>query len=487
MRIAVAGILHESNTFLPFSADRQRWLEGGWHRGAAIPAIWSEAHHELGGFLTALAAAQVEAVPIVTAVATPSGPVVDAVFEELCDQLLTGIAEANVAGVLLALHGAMVAESYPDADTEVVRRLRARFGRALPLVLTLDYHGNCTRELADLADAIVAYQTYPHIDQRTCGAKAADLLLRRCRDEIRPVTAIAQPRLVPNLLGQATDREPMRSLLAQARAWERQAGLLSVSLLAGFPYADVPEMGAAVIAVADGDRHLAKTVAQQLAAAMWQVREQLQVPAASARQAVAQAIAATAHPVVLVDIGDNIGGGAAGDGTVLLQELLQQQARDFVVALFAPQAVQRAAAVGVGGTLTAQVGGQVDRRHGEPVQVHGTVLGLYDGRWTEAEARHGGRRFHDQGPSAVIGLAHGGRLLLNSYRTPPFSLGQLTSVGIEPKQMRIIVVKAAVAHRAAYDPIAAHTIYVDTPGVTALDPRQFVYHHVRRPLWPLDT
>jgi microcystin degradation protein MlrC len=158
-----------------------------------------------------------------------------------------------------------------------------------------------------------------------------------------------------------------------------------------------------------------------------------------------------------------------------------------VVVLYAPAAAEVARGIGVCGAFEGTVGGASDRLHGEPVRVRGVVRGLFDGKWTESEARHGGRRDNDQGPTAVLDLSNGNTLVLNSLRTPPFSLGQLTSAGIDPTKAKIIVVKAAVAYKAAYEPIAGETIPVDTPGLTAINPARFTYRRIRRPMYPLDS
>jgi microcystin degradation protein MlrC len=487
MRIAVGGIMHESNTFASQATDLDRFREGSLTYGAAMAPVWRDAHHEVGGFIEGAAEFGFDLVPLGMAWATPSGPVTDDCFEHFCDTLVTGVRMAKPDGVLIALHGAMVTPRYPSADTEVLRRLREAVGPAVPLAATLDFHGNVAPAMADSADILVGYQTYPHIDQRARGLLAAKLLTRSVKGEVRAVCHIAKPPMILNLLGQDTAREPMKSLMARARAVEARPGVLSVSLMAGFPYADVPDMGPSVIVVADGSKKRADAIADELAAEMWAVREQLYVPCPDPREAVTRAIASTRTPVLLIDLGDNIGGGSAGDGTVLLAELLRQQAKGFVVVLHAPGAVAVARAVGVGGQFDSTVGGTVDRLHGEPVAVRGVVKSLHDGRWIETEARHGGRRGNDQGPTALIELGDGNTLVLNSLRTPPFSLGQLTSVGIDPKAARIIVVKAAVAYKAAYEPIAGEIIPVDTPGLTAINPARFSYTRIRRPMYPLDT
>jgi microcystin degradation protein MlrC len=486
MRVAVGGFMHESNTFAPLPASRDRFLEGSVTHGPAMIPVWQSAHHEVGGFIEAAGKCGFDLVPLGMAWATPSGPVADDFFEHFCDALTTGVRMAKPDGVLIALHGAMVTPRFPSADTEVLRRLREALGAGKPLAATLDFHGNISPAMADHADILVGYQTYPHVDQRQRGVLAGELLSRAVKKEIRPVSHVTPVPMFINLLGQATDRDPMRALMAAARSEESAPGMLSVSVMAGFPYADVPNAGAAVIAVADGKMEQAKAVADKLAAEMWRVREQLNVPCPEPAEAVKRAMASTRHPVVLVDLGDNIGGGSAGDGTVLLAELLRQKATGFVVALYAPAAVAAAKAVGIGGAFDATVGGAVDRMHGEPVHVRGRVRSLHEGKWIEGEARHGGRRENDQGHTAVIDLGDGNTLVLNTLRTPPFSLGQLTSLGIDPKQARAVVVKAAVAYKAAYAPIAGEIIEVDTPGLTAINPARFTYARIGRPMYPLD-
>ncbi|HEX4607602.1 MAG TPA: M81 family metallopeptidase [Urbifossiella sp.] len=486
MRIAVGGFMHESNTFSTAPADLDRFREGSLTYGAALVPVWREAHHEVGGFLEGADRYGYDVVPLAMAWATPSGPVTDAFFEHAADALVTGVRMARPDGVLVALHGAMVTPTYPDADAELLRRLRAAVGPGVPVAASLDFHGNVSPQMAETADILVGYQTYPHIDQRARGLLAAELLTRAVRGEVRPVVHVAKPPLILNLLGQDTDRAPMNGLMDLARQAEGWPGVLSVSLMAGFPYADVPEMGPGVIVVADGDRGKARAAAEELAGAMWNARERLYVPCPTPAEAVTRAVASRRPPVLLVDLGDNIGGGSAGDGTVLLAELLRQRAKGFVVALYAPEAVRVAKAVGVGGVMDGPLGG-TDGMHGAPVTVRGVVRSLHEGKWVETEARHGGRRQNDQGHAAVLDLGDGSLVVLTSLRTPPFSLGQLTSLGIDPAAASVIVVKAAVAYKAAYAPIAGEVIEVDTPGLTAINPARFTYHRIRRPMYPLDV
>jgi microcystin degradation protein MlrC len=487
VRIAIGGIMHESNTFATGPTERSHFVEGSLARGEDILPVWRDAHHEMGGFIAGAERFGFDLAPTVMAWATPAGPVADDVLDEVVDAIIAKTRQQAADGLLLALHGAMVTRKHLAADQEVLRRVRAGLGAGFPIIASLDYHANVTEGMAELADGLVGYQTYPHVDQRACGLKAAELMARTVRGKIRPVVAVAKPPMVINLLGQETDREPMTSLMARAREAERRPGVLSVSIMAGFPYADVPAMGPALIAVADGDRALAHSLADELGGAMWGIRDRLLVRCATPDEAVRDAMNSERKPVVLVDLGDNIGGGSAGDGTVLLHEIIQLGATGAVVVLYDPEAVAEAVRIGPGGRIDREVGGRVDRMHGDPVPISGVVRSLHDGKWEEDQPRHGGRRFNDQGATAVVDLDGGNTLVLNSLRTPPFSLGQLTSLGIEPSFQSILVVKAAIAYKAAYAPIAGRVIEVDTPGLTAVDPGRFEYKNRRKPMYPFEA
>ena len=169
MRIAIGGFMHESNTFAPLPTDLQRFRDASLTYGDAVIPVWQEAHHEVGGFIEGATRFGYEAVPIAMAWATPAGPVTDEFFDHFTQALVTGCKLARADGVLLALHGAMVTPKHPDADAETLRRVRAALGPDTPLAVSLDFHGNVTPQMAETANALVGYQTYPHIDQRHGG------------------------------------------------------------------------------------------------------------------------------------------------------------------------------------------------------------------------------------------------------------------------------------------------------------------------------
>jgi microcystin degradation protein MlrC len=486
MRIAVAGFMHESNTFSPILTDRAAFEAQSLSLGPALLDEWREAHHEMGGFLEGIQANGDEPVPILMAWATPSGPVADAVLDEITGRIIDELRRLRPDGLLLALHGAMVAQSYPDGDGEVLFRLRQALGPSFRLVVTFDLHGNLSERQIRSCTAAVAYRTCPHVDQRECGLRAAALLRRILHGERAPRVALVKPPLIVNIMSHDTRCEPLASLFEDVRRLESCPGIWSASLLPGFAYADVPQMGPAVLVVGDNDSDAPEREADRVGRQLWDMREQLARPLPDPATAVTLATQATQLPVALVDTGDNVGGGSAADGTVLLSEILRQGGTDSVVCLYAPDEACQAAQAGIGSQVAFAVGGKVDRFHGDPAPVVGRVRVLHDGTYTEPAIRHGGKRVNHMGLTALVEIQGRNLLVLTSQRHPPFSLGQLTCLGIDPRQQRLLVVKAAIAYKAAYAPVAGTIIEVDTPGLTAVNPHRFAYRHIRRPIFPLD-
>ena len=251
-------------------------------------------------------------------------------------------------------------------------------------------------------------------------------------------------------------------------------------------------MGPSAIVVTDDDPALATREAERLSGMLWGLRDKLEFKLPDPAGAVKIAMSSDKFPIALMDTGDNIGGGSSGDSTFILTELLQQKAEGWVMTIADREAVDAAYRSGVGQPFDQLVGGKTDRLHGERVRVRGRVKSLYDGRFVEPAMRHGGGRYWDMGLSAVIEVEGSTRdlpnlLLLTPKRVIPFSLHQLISAGIYPERQRILVVKGTVAPRAAYEPVAARIIEVDSGGVTAVNPRRFDFIHVRSGLWGLST
>jgi microcystin degradation protein MlrC len=468
MRIAVACFTHESNTFAAKPTTLQDF--DIW-RGPALIDHFRPTFHEVAGYIAGADEYDFDLHPTVGANATPSGTVTREAYETIVGEILDNLraAKGQVDGLLLALHGAMVAEDYPQGDGETVRRVRELMGPDFPIVVTHDYHGNIPASLVQDSNALIIYKTNPHIDQRERGLQAAEILARAIRGEVKPVSAMRKPDVLFNIAFHNTSLPPMQPIMQAAIELEKTPGILAISIAAGYQYADVPAMGPTIVVVADRDQALAERIAQQLADMMWAARDQLIPNLPTPAQAVAAAMRATATPVSLFDIGDNVGGGSAADSTWILEELIKQKADGWVVVLYDPESAAACAAAGIGATLDLRVGGKTDALHGPSIPVTGRVRTLSDGHYEETERRHGGGRYYNQGLTAVIEVNRsapgvGGLIVLTSRRTPPMSIHQITSVGIVPQQQRILVAKGTVAPRAAYAPVSADIVLVDTGG-----------------------
>ncbi|MDP3061989.1 MAG: M81 family metallopeptidase, partial [Chloroflexota bacterium] len=343
MRIALAGFMHESNSFLSKPTTLQNYQERALKRGEEIVATWKDAHHEVGGFLEGAQRHGFDVVLLVKGDAMPAGPLTRDCYETIAGEIVDSIKaelRRGIDGVYLSLHGAMVTEHIPDGDGETLARVRAAIGPDMPLIATLDIHGNVSHKMAQNATALVIYRSNPHLDQRQRGLEAAELMYRTVKGEVRPVMHLETPPLVINILKQYTGQQPALGLIQDLEAVLARPRILTASVAEGFPYADVEEMGMAFLAVADGDAKAAREAAQWMATRAWQRREELIGTAPSPTEALKQAAASPKRPVVLMDVGDNVGGGSAADSTILLAEALRLGVRNMLVILYDPESVR---------------------------------------------------------------------------------------------------------------------------------------------------
>jgi microcystin degradation protein MlrC len=487
-RVGILALIQESNTFLPGSTTYEHFRQDLILTGEEVRQHFATAHHEVRGFFDGLARAGFEAVPIFAARALPFGTIEAPAFEALIKLMLDELESVGrLDGLLVAPHGATVAASHPDADGYWLSQVRQFVGPQVPIIGTLDPHCNLSVEMVAATDALMAYRTNPHIDQEQRGVEAAELMVRTLRGKVNPVQAACFPPMVINIERQCTSESPLTAVVAEFEAVRGQAGVLSASLMLGFPYADVTEMGAATLVVTDGDPSLAQRLANQLGQSMWAHREGLAGTFISVEEAVNQA-QTLPSPICMLDMGDNVGGGSPGNGTWLAHELHRQKLGPSFLCLYDPTAVMQADAVGVGSRIRLSVGGKTDDFHGAPFQAAFVVKFAGDGRFQETEVRHGGFTGFDQGHTAIVETDDGLlTIMLTTRRTPPFSLRQLTAFGLVPSDFRVLVAKGVNAPLAAYQPVCATILRVNTRGVTMADVTQLPYHHRRKPMYPFEA
>ena len=486
---AIAGIEHVSCAPTTIEDFRDNLL----CTGDEIRTRLTGALHEVGGFFGELDRAGIETVPILAARAMPYGVMTAETFDTLMTMLADELRTCGrLDGVLVAPHGATVSELVADVDGHWLQLVRQHVGENCPIIGTLDPHANLSARMVDATDALIAYRTNPHIDQRERGEEAARLMVDTLAGRVRPTQAAALLPLAINIECQLTSGSPCRELYDVAERMRQSPGVLSTSICLGFPYADVPEMGAATIVVTAGDHKRATHLADELGAAIWNSRRAFQpqlvsVDAALDRVAELDRSGQLDRPVCLLDMGDNVGGGSPGDGTILAHALHARPLGDAFVCLFDPQAVSVADQVAIGERVTLSVGGKSDDQHGPPLTDAFTIVAKSAGHFRETRPRHGGLSSFDQGRTVVVRNDMGLTIMLTTLRMAPWSLEQLHHCGVQPTAFRILVAKGVHSPVAAYAEICDHLLRVNTPGVTSADLQHFDFRQRRRPMFPWET
>jgi microcystin degradation protein MlrC len=488
MRIAIAGYQHESNSFAKIPASLDKWTEAGILLGAEINKEYENSKATVAGLLARLKEeSDVDIHPLVFARLTPMGPLTREATDHLMNLILTAVKEGGPwDAVFLPQHGAAVSEKYLDADGELVEKVRELVGPNVIIGTALDMHANVSQKVVANSNIVTIYQTNPHIDTFEQAYHCADLVIRCLRNQIQPTSFLATPPLLVNILKQGTSDKPMSDLLQMAERERQRPGVLSVSIIEGFPYADVPQMGMAFLTITQNDPELAEEVAVKISKYAWEVRDQLQGYGTPIEEGLLEADAAAQGPIVLFDVGDNVPGGTPGDSTFVLHAAHKLGITGLLQALCDPQAVAICLALGVGARVDLAVGGKADGMHGSPLPIKGKITAITDGKYSEPKASHGGFLYYDDGPSAAIDTDDGNHILLTSLPTGSGSLQQFRSAGFEPLKEKIIVVKGTHSPRPAYEPIAKKMIWLATAGASTADLSYFTYRHRRVPMYPLE-
>ncbi len=480
MKVAVGMLSHETNTF---STVKTSLRDFNPLCGNEIVEFYKGTRSGVGGFIDVLEEEGVEIVPTVAAGATPAGPLDRRDYDYLVGEIVEGVASGGVDGVLLALHGAMVAEGVPEAEGILLGAVKGIVGDK-PVICTLDLHGLISEMMVSNVDAIFGYDTNPHVDMYERGVEAAGVMVAALEGRVRPTTAFKKVRMMPPTINQRTTEGPMVKLLRRAREMEEEPGVINVCLFPAFPYADVQRVGSSAVAVTDDDPALAEELCEELGDMFWELREEFLKPLTPVEEAVYRAVRAEEGPIILADVADNPGGGSPGDGTVILRELIRRGAKDVGFAIIKdPEAVEGAIGVGVRGTLEMEIGGKTDGYHGRPIPVRGEVRTITDGVFVHKAGAVGVRA--DVGRTAVIDV-DGIEIILTEKSHAPNDPEVFRRNGIEPRDKKILVLKSRGHFRAAYEPFSKEVIEVDAPGLTSPNLGWFKYENVPRPIWPLD-
>lgn len=488
--VFTAEFQHESNTFSRCLADVAAFRARYFYPGEQGIAERGAANTPLAGFLDIGKREGWQIVHAISAGANPSGPVTKAAYEEIAGIILARLSEVkgSINGILLGLHGAMVAEHTEDGEGELLERIRAIVGPDIPIGITLDPHANVTERMAKLANIIVAYKTYPHVDMRDCGVQAAEILQRAMTGEIRPVTLREAPPMLEEVTGGRTDIGPMVARIAKARAYEQEADVFAVSVDGGFGNANIREVGPTVLVTCQGDLARHRAFIREMAMDMWgrrhkRITEFLTIEVAVAE---AKAFVATVGPLVIADYADNPGGGAYGDSTALLAAMIAANLENACFGpILDPEAVRELQRHSLGAAVTLALGGKTDPRiGGGPITVTGTLQRLSDGDYIGDGPMMGGLK-GSFGPTAVLRVGEIDILVISNV-SQMLDLQQFRAFGIEPTTRRVVALKSMQHFRAAFEPIAGKVIVCDSGALCTPDLTKLPYTRVRRPIFPLD-
>ncbi|MFQ5857037.1 MAG: M81 family metallopeptidase [Anaerolineae bacterium] len=414
--------------------------------------------------------------------AQPAGVTVRSVYELFRDEILDDLRAAMpVDMVLLSPHGAMIANGYDDCEGDLLSQIRDIVGSDVPIGAELDLHCHLTQKMVDNATALVIFKEYPHIDIADRAAELFDIIADTAQGRIKPTSSVFDCRMIGIYY---TTTEPMQSYIAQLKRLEGQDGVLSISVVHGFPWADVPEMGTKILVITDDRREHGDALVAELGRQLFDQRQALRPNYLSIDEGLQRALEIDRSPVVLADVSDNAGGGAPGDSTFILRTMLERGIQNAALAcIWDPIAVSVAMDAGVGAKLDLRIGGKMGPMSGDPLDLHVTVTGV---------KRNATQTFGPEDSKATVQMgdtvavhAEGIDIVLNSIRTQTFSPECFSTVGIDPQKKHILVVKSTQHFYAAFAPIASEVLYITAPGAMVFDFSKLPYKRIDPNKWPL--
>jgi microcystin degradation protein MlrC len=477
MKIFAGGIATETNTFSPLPtglADFQVQRGSDARAGRVeYPSLnlfdtWgkqADAHdHEFAFGLNAWA--------------EPSGVTIRSAYESLRDELLSDLQAAMpVDVVLLMLHGAMVVEGYEDCEEDLIGRIRRIVGAQAVIGVELDLHCHLTESMLALADVIITYKEYPHIDINERASELFELALSAKSGEIRPTMALFDCRMVGLY---PTSQGPLRDFVDKMIAAERRDGILSVSFAHSFPFADLEKARAKLLVITDGDVELAHRTARQFGREVYELRRQIGFDSISSPMddALSRALRSKQTPVVVPDQSDNVGAGAPGDATYVLRWLLDHRAENVATAIvYDPEVVRIAKKAGPGGTLPVRLGGKLGVSSGDPLDIEVSVLSVLCNYMHARPQQSGPPLLSPLGDVAALRCG-GIDIVVSSKRCQCYCPSIFTDLGIDPMRKQVLIPKSTQHFQFAFAPLAGELIYMAGPGAVAPDPRRMQFRRL---------
>lgn len=478
----MAGIVQESNTFAPFPSTMADFAV---ERGEAILASRGT-NTEVGGFLDELDALGIEAVPMLSSWAVSAGPMDDRTFETLSGLLIDSLPPGHIDGVLLALHGAWLSQSYPSADAEIAARIRMVIGRGTPLVVTQDYHANISQRLLKNVQGLVGYRTYPHIDMAETGRKAVRLLHQIVTANLHPYLYRLPIPLIASAQRATTEQPPISDIMARLDRELSADDVLASSFFCVQPWLDREEVASSLLVVARSRNEKVPEVMSSIADELWRRKEELRIDWTTAEDLVAEVFKEKQLPVIVSEAFDATSGGSPGDHPGLLRILYpHRESIRACIYMVDPEAAAKAHRIRAGGVYRGPVGASLDSRFGAPVEIEARVLYLSDGAFSNQGPVFHGRRL-DMGPTATL-EAGKLKIVIASRAVMTVDPELYRSQGVEPADQDLVAVKSPALFRPGYASMLGRVIHLDMPGVCRGNLTKVPFEKIGRPIWPLDS
>ncbi|MBM3533496.1 MAG: M81 family metallopeptidase [Alphaproteobacteria bacterium] len=488
MRIAVAQILQETNTFSPIPTTLETFQRYYYLKGEEMLDGLEGQRIEIPGMLSVLRSSNVQVVPLLATSACASGTLTRETYETLTGELMSRLkAAGKVDAVLLALHGAMAAEGEDDPDGAIIEMVRRHVGPDVPIGVSFDLHALITRRMLQPNVFHVGYKEYPHIDMFETGERTAQLMLDTLAGKKKPVMSLVKlPLLVSPMVTRTTDG-PLRPVVERAREMEAKGEVLHASLFPVQPWLDLPDLGFAVLVCGDGDQATCDAAANELASMVWNRRKEFETNLLPVEETIEIAMKSSGVTVV-GDSGDAPTGGSASDSTAVLAGLLKKGAdkweRPSLLSFVDPEVAREAAAAGVGTTKKFRLGYKITKDAGTPIEVTARVTTISEGVYAQRDKGAKGMKI-DNGLTAVLAIG-AIRIAVRSYPAMEWDTGMYYSVGLDPTEAGLVFVKSPSHFRVAYGPFADRILMADTPGPTLGNMRNLTLKRAPRPLYPLD-
>jgi len=489
MKLVVGSFMQETNSFSAYQTDLQSFKNREFLIGEEIISYHNKKKTEIGAFIKVAEKENIQLIPIISANSIAAGPVTTEAYNEIKMLFLEKLRQVKqFDGVLLALHGSMVAEGLDDPEGDFLEAVRTQIGKDIPIVSSFDMHANFTKKMMDNLDALAGYDTWPHVDFFETGERAIHIMISILKKKIKPTIAVKKLPLMPAVNAQTTHGH-MKEAMKRAKAIEKQKNIISIVLFEGNPWLDLYDVGFSIVVITDNDLDLAQRKAEEIARMIWKSREKFSVKElteVSVEEALTRAREIDGGPIVFSDSANGPSGGAGADSTYVLKKFLDFGV-DFpaTLTLTDPEAVKKCIEKGVGENITVEVGGKIDKDFSQPLSVDGYIKTISDGKYVYKRKIWYGL-LENMGKTVVLLIKKNIFLVITELRAITFDPEQFISLGISPEDMKIIVVKSLSTFRANYEPLAKEIIMLKTPGPTSPYLVDLPFKNIKRPMYPWD-